>query len=234
MNGLKLAALCGFYPHRLGFCGPKNSSAKKNLSVFLSGKKVSAKKIRKILTGFKGAFSYYKLIAKSNRIEDPFDERVVKAYWFGNRLLEKVPVSSLKEMLVKEFGKAKELPFTLKPHHSFHVLAVGSVSGRVVLEGNLLDLCRIGWGRVMAYKNKGKKEGLIIRYQPLQKRNRRYFLGKPINKFIFWDNNFIPKIKIGDIVSTHWNYVIQVLNKRDLVNLKKYTQITIDSLNEIF
>ncbi|MGB9706789.1 MAG: DUF6390 family protein [Microgenomates group bacterium] len=263
MSGLKLAALFGFYPHKLGFCGLQENSAKKTLLSYLSGEKIPEQKIRKILETFKGAFSYYKLIAKSNRIEDPFDEKVVKAYWIGNQLLEKVPVDSLKEMIIKEFvgpgflskkiaeKKAKEVPLTSKAHHSFHVLVMGSVSDRIILEGKLLDLCRIAWGKVIrtcslrsqdlvfslcseiGYKKRGTENPnrIIIEYQPLQKRRKKYFLGEPIHKIVFWEKKFIPEIKIGDKVATHWNHIVQILSPKDLNYLKKYTQITIDSLN---
>lgn len=247
MQGIRIAALYGFYPHRLGFCGLQENSTKETLLDYLSGEKISEQKIRKILETFKGSFSYYKLIAKSNGIKDPFDEKVVKAYWLGNQLLEKVPIDSLKKMIIKEFTapgflskeiaekKASRIPLNSRAHHSFHVLVIGSVSGRIVLEGKLLDFCRIGWGKVMRYK-KGETENtnkVIVEYQSLRKRKRKYFLGKPIHKIVFWDKKFIPKIKTGDIVAIHWNYIIQTLNVKDLVNLKNYTQITIDSLDKV-
>lgn len=256
MSGLKLAALYGFYPYRLGFCGVQKESAKKIISRYLSGEKIPEQKIRKILETFKGAFSYYKLIAKSNGIEDPFDEKVVKAYWLGNQLSEKVPIAALRKMLIKEFTKrgllskelaeekAREIPLGSMAHHSFHVLVIGSVAGPELFSDGLLDICRIGWGRVikklkirnktpkeLLYNPTGQELKILIEYQPLIK-NRNFTLGKFIKKEIFWDKDFIPRVRVGDNVATHWNYVVQVLNKRDLLNLKKYTHLTIDSLNE--
>ena len=245
MQGIRIAALYGFYPHRLGFCRLQKNSAKKTLLDYLSGEKISEQKIRKVLETFKGSFFYYKLIAKSNGIEDPFEEKVVKAYWIGNQLLERVPIDSLRKMIIKEFSgpgfllkeiaekKASGVPLTSKAHHSFHVLVIGSVSGRLVLKGNLLDICRIGWGRVIGYEKK-KTENIyrvIIEYQPLQERKKKYYLGKPIHKIVFWDKKFIPEIKIGDRIATHWNYIVQVLGIKDLVNLEKYTQVTVNSLD---
>jgi len=239
MHGLKLAASYGFYPHQLGFCGVQGNSIKKTLQEYLSGQNASEQKIRKILRTFKGAFSYYQLIAENNNIKDPFDEKVVKAYWIGRKLLEKVPVDSLRNMIVKKFTepgllskriaekKARKIPSTAKAHHSFHVLVIGSVSGKVTLKGKLLDLCLIRWGTVIK-KAKGK---IVLEYQPLQKRKGKYCLGKPIHKIIFWEKKFIPKIKSGDQAVIHWNHIVQILKTRDLNNLKKYTQITIDSLN---
>ena len=130
MPGIRAAALYGFYPHRLGFCGLQENSVKKTLWDYLSGEKISEQKIRKILETFKGSFSYYKLITKSNGIENPFDEKVVKAYWIGNQLLEKVPIDSLKKMIIKKFSrpgflskelvekKASGVPLTSKAHHN--------------------------------------------------------------------------------------------------------------------
>lgn len=243
MSGLKLAALYGFWPHQLGFCGSQRKKEKELLFNYLSGKKISEQKIRKILEGFKGAFSYYKLIAKSNNIEDPFDEKVVKAYWIGNQLLEKVSVNDLRKMIVKDFGKpglllkkiaekkAKEIPETSKPHHSFHVFLLGSVTGKIVLEGQLLDFCRIGWGKVIKkLKSKNQRAKILVKYQPLIKENKKFRFEKPIKKEVFWEKTFLPKVKIGDWVSIHWNYAVQVLDSKDLANLKKYTQITINSL----
>jgi hypothetical protein len=245
MSGVKLAALFGFYPNKLGFCGLQKNSAKSSLLKYLTGKKVSEQKIRKILETFKGAFAYYKLIAKSNKIEDPFNEKVVRAYWIGNELLERVPVVSLKEMIVKEFSgpgflsreivekKSKKVSFPAKPHHSFHVLVLGSVTGSVELKGKLLDFCRVGSGEVIEHEKTERKKlnRIVIKYQPLQEREKRYSIGKPVSKVVFWDRRFVPKIKMGDKVAIHWNHIIELLDNRDLVNLKKYTQTTIDSLN---
>jgi len=240
MSGLKLAALYGFPPYNLGFCGAQGNLMKKALLAYLSGEKISEGKIRKILETFKSAFSYYKLIAKCSRIKDPFNEKVVKAYWIGNDLLERVPASSLEEMITRDFGRNKKIPSSSKPHHSFHVLVMGAVSGRVVLQGRLLDLCRIAGGKVTKKEgdsiagNKAgdkQKEKIMIEYQPLQEKNKKYYLGKAIGSSVFRDRRFTPKINIGDRVAVHWNHIIEPLNKIDWNNLKKYTRITIDSLN---
>ncbi len=213
MSGLKLAVLYGIKPFLLGFCGPRGSKGKKTLLDFLNHKKTSLKKIRKILEQFDGACPHYKIIAKANKIKDPFDERVVRAYWVGNNLLKKA-------------GEYKS-------HHSYHVLVIGSVTGRINLKGKLLDLCRICWGRVISAKCKapclpaGRQNAkLVVKYQPLIK-NR---LGKPVEKEIEWNKNLLPKVKIGDWVSFHWNQAVEVLNKEDRKNLEKYTKLTLKYL----
>ena len=192
MSGLRLAALYGIKPFLLGFCGPRGKTDKAILLKFLENKKVPEKKVIKILEQFEGAYPYYKFIAKKNGIKDPFNEKVVRAYWIGNKLLEKAN--------------------GFKSHHSYHVLVVGSVTGRIVLKGKLLDLCRICWGRVIKIKNKKLK------------------LGKPIEKEIDWDKDLLPKVKTGDWISFHWKQAVEDITKDDINNLQKYTKLTLNSL----
>jgi len=237
MRGLRLAARYGIWPLRLGFCGPPKKRAKIALYKYLQGKERNKEKIKEILREFKGAFPYYSLIAKSNSIKDPFAERVVKAYWIGNDLLEKVKIFDLRRVIAEDFSKpgllskeialkkAQEIPDNSKPHHSFHVLIIGSITGRVLLKGKLLDLCRIGCGKVKS----SEKNKIKVEYQPLIGK-KKLKLGKPIKKTIFWDKNLVSKIKIGDWVSFHWNHLVQKLKREDINNLKKYTKKTLRAL----
>lgn len=106
MSGLKLAALYSIKPHQLGFCGPKDDET---LLRYLKGKKnVSEKKVRKILEGFEGAYPYYQRIAKSNNIKDPFDERVVRAYWITLHSFHVLIIGSVTNRIVLK-GKLLDL-----------------------------------------------------------------------------------------------------------------------------
>lgn len=207
MSGLRLAALYGIKPHLLGFCGPQGKKDKKILPNFLNNKTTSLKEVRKILEQFEGAYPYYKFIAKKNGIKDPFNEKVVRAYWIGNNFLKKAD--------------------GIKSHHSYHVLVVGSVTGRIVLKGKLLDLCRVGWGRVIKLKVKSQKLQVIYRLLVGKKKIK---LGKPVEEEIDWDEDLLQKVKIGDWVSFHWNQAVEVLSKDDRRNLEKYTKLTLDYL----
>lgn len=204
MSGIKLAILYGIKPYELGFCGPEK---KKNiLSDYLKGKKIDGKELREFLKEFKGAYPYYKLIAKANNIKDPFDEKIVRAYWIGNKLLERMKK---------------------KAHHSFHVLIIGSVTGRIELKGELLDICRVSWGKVI---KKGKK--IIVEYQPFVG-TKELKLGKPIKKEIDWNKDLLLNVKTGDWISFHWNQAVEVLNKEDVKNLEKYTKNSIEIYNKL-
>lgn len=231
MNGLKLAALYGLKPHQLGFCGPQDRN-RGVLLKYLKGEQFTEKEVREILEGFEAAYPYYKLIARSNNVKDPFDEQVIRAYWVGNELLDNVKISDLREMIVNEFSGPKLLPRELaikksqlipensKPHHSFHVLVIGAVTGNPMP----VDLCRPCWGKVIELRN-GKFK---VEYQPLVGKEKLE-LGKPVKKIVDWDKDLLQKVKIGDWVSFHWNQAVEVLTEEDVKNLEKYTNLTLKS-----
>lgn len=236
MSGVRLAALYSIAPHKLGLCGPQKKSIRREIYNFLCGKKNSQRKIRKILEGFRGAFFYYKLIAKSNSISNPFDKKVVRAYWIGNELLERVKIEDLRQMIAKDFSKpekARKIPEDSKPHHSFHVLIAGPINKKIILKGKLLDFCKVSWGRVIKISDlKFQISKLLVEYQPLMK-DKKYTLGEPIKKEIFWDKKILPKIKMGDWVSFHWNLALEKLQDKDIKNLQKYTRMTLKGMAEM-
>ncbi len=251
-SGLKLAALYGLIPNELRFCGPRQRLLRK----FIKGK-ITATQILPVLKQFEAAYSYYQLIAQKNKIKTgPFNKKVVEAYWIGNKLLNKITADDLRELIIEKFSKpgllskeaavakAKRIPANAKPHHSFHVLVIGSITGRVNFESDtkLKDVCRVGWGRitkkfkvlplrVISQRDKSSKFKVEVKYQPLVG-EKKIILGKPIKKEIIWDKNLIPKIETGDWISFHWNHAIQILTTSDVANLQKYTLNTLKTLNE--
>lgn len=232
MAGLKIAALYSYPPQRFGLCGMGRKEKGPEIFHFLLGKRVS--NIRKILEGFEGALLYYKLIAKENKISDSFNEKVVRAYWVGNELLEKVKVSKLRELVKKYLKKpklAKILPEIARAHHSFHVLVAGPKQKDLTLTEGMKDLCKISWGKILKIANcKLQIVNLEVEYQPLLK-EREWFLGKSKKRKIFWDERILPKVKVGDFISFHWDFALERLSKKDLEKLKKYTQISIGIAN---
>ena len=231
MRGLKIAALYSFPPGRFGLCGMGEEVSDEILN-FLKGEKVP--NIKEILETFEGSLFYYRLIAKENKISNHFDERIVRAYWIGNELLEKVRVSKLREMVAKNLKKpklAEKLPENSRAHHSFHVLVAGPMKRDLIMTEGMKDLCKISWGKILKIEDfKMQIANLIVEYQPLLK-ERKWFLGKPIKRRIFWFKSILPKVKVGDIVSFHWDLALEKLAKKDLDNLKKYTQLSIEIAN---
>ena len=49
-------------------------------------------------------------------------------------------------------------------------------------------------------------------------------------KEINWDKTMLPNVEVGDWISFHWNYAIQILNEENITNLYKYTKNSLDSL----
>lgn len=231
MSGLKIAALYSFPPGRFGLCGMGEETSHE-IFHFLLGKKVP--QIKKILESFEGALFYYKLIAKENKISNYFDEKVIRAYWIGNELLEKVRVSKLKEMIEKVFKKpklAKFLPDFAKPHHSLHVVVLGPMRKDLEMTEGMKDLCKISWGKVLEIENSQFKViNLKVEYKPLLNK-QEWSLGKKTKRKIFWDRRILPKLKVGDLISFHWDLALEKLSKKDLKYLVKNTQLSIKIAN---
>ena len=239
MSGPKIAAIYGLIPNRLGFCGPRQELLKK----FITGK-TSIPEIIPTLEKFEAAYEYYRLIARKNKIKSPFNKKVVEAYWLGNNLLDKITANDLRALIMERFCKpgllskkeakkrADMIPAGSKPHHSFHVLVLGSITGSVDFTGNtkLKDTCRVGWGRVIKKsKIKNQKSKITVIYRPLSGKKILQF-GQPIKKEVIWDKEILPLIEAGDWVSFHWNHAMQKLNEENIINLHKYTQNTLDAL----
>jgi len=243
MQGLKKAVFYSLPSFALGFCGPQDKQSRKTLFDFAEGKKIDGRKVREILSKFEAAYRYYSLIAKKNKISNPFDKKVVEAFWIGNRLLEKVNGSDLKKMILNDFSRpglltknearkrAKSVPNNATAHHSFHVLVLGAIAGRIKLEGEFLDLCRIGWGKVIKIQNaKSKIQKLTVRYKPLVL-GKKIRLGKEIEKKIERNEKIVPNVKVGDWVSFHWAQACEVLSENEVKHLHYYTQKTINLIN---
>ncbi|MFH1366559.1 MAG: DUF6390 family protein [Patescibacteria group bacterium] len=228
--GLKLAARYSYRPFSLGFCGPQGFQAKKTITHYLLGEKNIEKEVKAVFKKFVGAYPYYQLIAWKNGLKDVFNEKVIEAYWVGNKLLEKVSKKDIALMILGAFSfpgwlplpAAKkiieDLPISALPHHTFHVLFLGSVTDTVAIKGKAIDLCRISWGQVK--KVSGDK--LTLEYKPLVLKPRPRLAGK-IKKKISYEPNFGIKIKAGDWVSFHWDFVCDKINKNQVNNLEKYT-----------
>src|SRR3990167_2974304 len=128
-SGLRAAIAYSLPSYRLGFCGPQEAKSKKILLDFAAGKKVEEEQVKDVFSRFEAPYPYFKLIAKSNGISDPFDERVVKAMWVGNELSDKVKTEDLRTLIKTDFVKpglltrqeagkrAKKVPDGAVPHH---------------------------------------------------------------------------------------------------------------------
>lgn len=192
---------------------------------------------------FTGARPYLELIARANQIADPFDPRVVEAYWIGNPLLDGVEVRQLYDSLLERFGKqlqgrTRELilgkaPAGARPHHSFHVLDVHSRLGELEHSLSTLDSCRVSWGQV-ARIEAGE---LIVDRQALVLREGKLCLDAPRPDRVVRQiegRGFADEARVGDWVSVHWGWVCEVLSEAQRQRLERYTRHNLAIANQTF
>src|SRR3954449_12379548 len=86
-----------FMPNRLQYCGGDDNHT---LLDYGTAQVVDGG-LTPLLRRFTGAVPYLQLIARANGITDPFDSRVVEAYWIGNGLLEQVEARQLYDALAE-------------------------------------------------------------------------------------------------------------------------------------
>src|SRR6266849_9976169 len=112
LDGPQIFARYAFMPNRLTYCGGDDHRALFDYCV--AG--VTDAGLRDLLRKFTGAMPYLRLIAECNAILDPFDARVVEAYWLGNELLQVVEARALYDSLRARFGgqmRARDLDLVL-------------------------------------------------------------------------------------------------------------------------
>lgn len=222
-------------PNKYGYCGPKQSWA---LFEYLDNPQKGTK-IEKILKEFQGAYPYLKLIAQENKISDPFDDRVIEAYWIGNNLLNNVGKKKMAQNITDRFKNRiqkrdfhrlmSKIDQGVSPYHQFHVFDIFTKTG--LSKSNqkdkvlkTMDKCRISWGKI----KKIEDHKLIIDYFPLVWESKLNF-GKKFTKIVI--KGLVENPKKGDWVSVHWDWACDILDLNQVNNLKYYTQKYLDLAN---
>jgi hypothetical protein len=218
-----------FMPNRLRYCGGDDNRTILEYAV----EDVREPPLVPMLRKFSGAYPYLALIARGNGIADPFDERVVEAYWVGNELLDRVEARQLYDHL-KERYRGELTPKTLdrvaakapagaRPHHSFHVFDVwrhgAQASGEVLA---MLDSCRVSWGAVRSVE----AGELVVDRRPLVLRGGRLVLDAPRSERVtrlVEGKGFATAARPGDVVSLHWGWVCEVLEPKQAAALERTT-----------
>jgi hypothetical protein len=233
MDGLRRCARYGFSPNKLKYCGPD-----KNRELFgYMVKGVEDVGLGQLLGDFAVMYPYLRLIAEENGIKDPFDERVVEAYWIGNELLEGVSMKQFYDHLMEKQGLKKrfkmkhlkwivgKVPVGAKVHHSFHVFNVWNRTGHEAKLHTVetMDKCRISWGKVV----KKEKDKIRVKTQELVYEDGRLRLNDEVEKEVSWrlgDKSFVKGLKKGDWVTVHWDWVCEKVSQKQVRNLEKYTK----------
>ena len=220
-------------PNRLGYCGP--DAADELLGEAAEGGDL--RRIRELAAGFEGAYPYLQLIAGSNGIADPLDDRVVEAYWLGGDLLDGVPATAFGRSVEERFRPrvrssawrwlATKAPDGARPVHAFHVLDVFPVVG--LLRGGppddvlrTIDSCRIRWGTVRDRIG----ADLLVDAVSLEWADGRLRLGAPRPETIRgWQDGlgFVDEAGPGDVVAIHWDWACERLDERQAGTLRVWT-----------
>lgn len=231
-------------PNVLGYCGPDEHRTLLELGAADPAEALADGGLRVLARGFEGAWPYLELIAAANGVADPLDDRVVEAYWIGNRLLDRVPAAVLGPSLEARFRDgagpawehlAAEAACGARPHHQFHVFAVYPWVG--LLRGGhedaalrVLDRCRIRWGRVLA----AAPGGAVVRSRPLAWDGRLLSLGPAREESaVVADDGyaFVHDLAAGDWVALHWDWVCERLTPAGLRALRRVTADQLDLVN---
>ncbi len=221
-----------FPPNQLGYCGPDDHDA---LLGYVVSKRPDEGMVE-LGRRFEGAYPYLQLIARSHGIADPFDPRVVEAYWIGNGLLNGVDAGSFRDSLRDRFGprlQDSELRWlTAKPaagatpHHNFHVFEVYTRAGLMNGDASgpfleVMDACRISWGEVAAVH----PDRLTVRRRPLELVLGKLALGDAREvDAIAPGGGYVGDVEPGDIVSIHWSWACEVLTSSELARLAATTE----------
>ena len=218
-DGPALFARFAYPPNALGYCGPSDVTLVQELVT--AGE--AGQELRHAITAFAGAWPYLELIA-SRTGRDPLDRAVVEAYWLGGALIDGVDTLDWGNSVDDRFRARagfdwEQISTALNagglPTHAFHVFCiypwVGLLHGGAVEQSmNVLQQCRIRWGRVV-----GKSNGtLLVDSEPLVWDGRQLVLGPTATESVEAPlDSALAVIETGDLVAMHWNYVCQAITE---------------------
>lgn len=227
-----------FMPNRLQYCGGDDNRTILDYAVA----DVREPPLDRMLRKFTGALPYLQLIARRNAIVDPFDERVVEAYWIGNELLERVEARELYDHLRERYRSelsapvidriAAKAPAGARPHHSFHVFDVWRQTERGRNEVlATIDSCRISWASVTAVE----AGELVVERAPIVFADGVLGLGAPRTERVtrmLEGTGFVDSAAVGDVVSLHWSWACEVLTPAQQRSLERYTRLHLALANQ--
>lgn len=226
-----------FMPNRLRYCGGDDNRTLFDYAI----ESAADRGLTPLVHRFTGALPYLRLIARANGIADPFDERVVEAYWIGNELLDGVEIRQLYAALLERFGKqlqgrTREIvlgkaPAGARPHHSLHVFDVHRRLGELESTLETLDRCRVSWGRVTAIEG----SELMVDRQPIVLGEGKLALGEVRSERAVRQldgKGFVEAAVPGDWVSLHWGWACEILDEHQRRNIERYTRRHVAVANE--
>lgn len=233
LEGVARCTRYAFGPNKLRMCGPDQQG---EIAAYLSEHQAD-QGLTGLLVQFKTLYPYLQTIAHANGIRDPFDERVVEAYWVGNELLETVPNQTFyrhlgetlelkRKMPQHSFSElAEKLPQGARMHHSFHVFNVYKRTGNMEVLHTLesMDACRVSWGKITAIE--GPK--VTLQRKPLKLVGHALVLGEPepftITRLLDTDD-VLDEARVGQWLTLHWYRPCEIVSNANVRHLEWYTK----------
>ena len=225
MSGRDLFACYAFPPNELGYCGPADTAQAELAS--------HAKE-------FDGAWPYLQTIAEAAGLSDPLDDDVVRNYWIGGPLLDKVdPVELLTRLREVFTGQVTGIldditADNVLAHHSFHVFAVYPWVGFLDRDPStplrVMQACRIRWGTVESVDD----DHAVITSAPLTFDEGTLGLGDAVQERVRWrkdDTSLAPAPVPGSIVAAHWDWVCGPMTDAECDALADATRRTLELVN---
>lgn len=228
-SGPALFTRFAYPPNSLGYCGPADNLL---LGELITAGEAASQDLKEATTAFTGAWPYLQLIGQATG-HDPFDADVVEAYWLGNPLLDRVDLLS--------WGNSGDDRFRSRagwdwdkivdafnaggvPNHAFHVFCVypwvGLLRSGVVEQAlQVLDRCRIRWGRVVGRVEENR---VLVSSAPLRWEGDRLYLGPDQLETVGVSiDPQAPAVEPGDLVALHWDYVCDRISDGQLGYLQR-------------
>jgi len=231
--GQALFARYAFPPNKLGYCGPSDPD------VLLRADNPT--EVAAHAREFDGAWPYLRSIAGAVGTADPLEVDVVRSYWVGGPLLNRVDPAALLGQLRTAFtgqvtGLLAELtrPAGVLAHHSFHVFVVYPwvrfLDRDPITALRVLQNCRIRLGTVQSVED----EHVEMLSRHLTYYSGALALGEPIAERVRWSMDGVSLIGApasGDTVSAHWDWVCDTLTDAESAALTDATEMTLDLVN---
>jgi hypothetical protein len=232
-EGYAVFARYAFPPNELGYCGPADAS------VLL--RRDNPADVAAHAREFEGAWPYLQAIADAAGIPDPLADDVVRSYWVGGPLLDRVDPAGLLARLRAAFtGQVTGLlgdlatPAGVSAHHSFHVFAVYPwvrfLDTDPATPLRVMQDCRIRWGTVDSVDG----DHVVMVSRPLQLDDHALVLGDPVPETVRWSKHgasLAPAPAPGQTVSAHWDWVCATLSVTECEALAAATENTLDLVN---
>ncbi len=234
-DGTELGCRFSLPSSQLGYCGPPGAPE----ALYRAAVRHEAHgEAREALRGFEALMPYLEAIADRAGL-DPFDRRVMEAYWIGNELLEgwtREDFSRILDTLVLR-GLPRPVADELRdrlpphplPHHMFHVcfVGVGQVTGHVETTLENIESCRPSWGTVLAVE---EDRAVLLRTSLVHSKGR-FALGAPRPAYVRTDPELAPKIDVGSRWAIHWGLAVAPLTREEEGRLARYSSQALEQAN---